>query len=735
MDIILNKWIASIGVRKINQKYTMIMLSCLVVLTFYFVSTDPSLLLRLVPPLLQPERPVMDDFESVFKLAPNHITDASRKYASLLLDFYKHRLDLHKNASFIPKISDAHLFLQLRLPQFFFNIGGLQKVSQNYSRVLTLSIFCYEVSIASPICNISLTIVLNADGTINMYKYVVLPSLFTTSHMPGRFSNMQLYHDILKIHAPVYVSENKSYHFMFQICEDSSISCNFTKKSLEWPVWPLTNFCAKYYLRQIIRHINNTKYDSVFADPCFTANILNVSSPLEIFEAERSSISSWLDIQYRASSPALFDIQRRRKRHAFETVSEVATCPLPFKKWILDYQRWHADVNRQLSKPYTNISELRNRILQQNIRFLFCVHFDSGIADRFAHLVSTYLVAILTGRFFVFDDSWLDLYASMQVSLASREENISSWITDIPFINRNLSRDHKEHISQRLAIFRNERILQEFDYDKDFPERILFFKSHIGNVIHTLTSTTSIYRQFLETNLTITSSNIYGCLYHSLLIPRLSTLVHFASPTNVSSPNEIHDYHFQNILQILFSPRYYPVGVQIRIGDHVMIDSSSTSLPIAHWINGSFLSNFGVFFACANKLIRKYYNNRNGEVPIVFLISDSYIVRRQAISTWPFDENYSKKSFDKKFMMITSSKPAGHITYTQNSLLVFQQAVLESFFFSTCEEYIITTNSGFGRFAAFAGMKNRDIYSLEVGEQSLCTSITLREAGHEYSGI
>ena len=325
----------------------------------------------------------------------------------------------------------------------------------------------------------------------------------------------------------------------------------------------------------------------------------------------------------------------------------------------------------------------------------------------------------------------------MQLNLASEQKNVSSWIADLPFINTNLSRNHTDYISQRLAVFKNERIFQEFDYDKYFPERILYFKSHIGNVIHTLTSPTSVYRQFLQTNLSITPVNIYGCLYHSLMIPRLSTLVRYASSrVNMTSSNQSLKHRPYKILQLLHSPRYYPIGVQIRIGDQVMLEESNTTFALSRWENGSFLSNFGAFFTCTDKIIRSYVGTKDKRIPFVFLISDSYLVRRQALLLWPFDDSYSETNIYKKHScVVASSDPVSHITYTQNSLSTLQQAIFESFLFSFCEQHIITTNSGFGRFAAFASMKGRNLYSLQVGEQSVCTSITLSEAGHQYSGI
>jgi hypothetical protein len=166
-----------------------------------------------------------------------------------------------------------------------------------------------------------------------------------------------------------------------------------------------------------------------------------------------------------------------------------------------------------------------------------------------------------------------------------------------------------------------------------------------------------------------------------------------------------------------------------------MRGESNTTFALSHWTNDSFLSNFGRFFVCADKLVRDHIDSRNKRIPFVFLISDSYLLRRQALLLWSFGNSSFKTKVYKNLHVVTSPDPVSHITYTQNSLSTLQQAIFESFIFSLCERHIITTNSGFGRFAAFASMKGKNIYSLQIGEQSVCTSITLSEAGHQYSGI
>ncbi|CAF3621947.1 unnamed protein product, partial [Rotaria sp. Silwood2] len=59
------------------------------------------------------------------------------------------------------------------------------------------------------------------------------------------------------------------------------------------------------------------------------------------------------------------------------------------------------------------------------------VRFDSGIADRITHLIASYLIAVLTRRFFVFDDTWPEFFEIMRTNLAFRPEIIAPWISHL----------------------------------------------------------------------------------------------------------------------------------------------------------------------------------------------------------------------------------------------------------------------------------------------------------------
>ncbi len=341
-------------------------------------------------------------------------------------------------------------------------------------------------------------------------------------------------------------------------------------------------------------------------------------------------------------------------------------------------------------------------------------NFDSGLADRITHLIATYLVALLTQRFLLLDETWSEFHQIMHSSLEYRSEIITPWLFQLDELNAGLrSNDHRFFTSKLLTIGLD-RLYKDFDYDKEFLERVLLIKSHVGNVIHTLTSSSSVYADFLNVKLNMKADNLFGCLYHSLVVPRLSTLVEICSMANENT---------QYLLQSLMFPRYSTIGIQIRVGDSYMNEerpylSNSSNL----------LEKFNGFFDCAQNL-------SNGRTPpLVYLISDSVDLRLAALIRWPFPSNDNRQ-----IQVIASSKPAKHIKYTSNIQLAFRMAVFETFLFSFCNTHIITTDSGFGRFATFASLQRRPFYSFNQWEHPVCSigdgQVTFMLAGHQWSGI
>ena len=119
---------------------------------------------------------------------------------------------------------------------------------------------------------------------------------------------------------------------------------------------------------------------------------------------------------------------------------------------------------------------------------------------------------------------------------------------------------------------------------------------------------------------------------------------------------------------------------------------------------------------------------------LVYLISDSIDLRLAALSRWPFTSDNGER-----IRVIASSKPAKHIIFTKNAQEALQMTIFETFLFSLCETHIITSDSGFGRFPAFARLNRYPIYSFNHWEHPVCAigegQVTFTRSGHQWSGI
>ena len=105
------------------------------------------------------------------------------------------------------------------------------------------------------------------------------------------------------------------------------------------------------------------------------------------------------------------------------------------------------------------------------------VRFDSGTSDRLIHLVTSYLIALLTRRFYVFDDTWPEFLAMKHSSLVFRPQIVTPWRFHSNHLNENLTTNHCSYLTSRWQTTRSERCYSDYNYEKMFPERILFLKS------------------------------------------------------------------------------------------------------------------------------------------------------------------------------------------------------------------------------------------------------------------
>jgi len=501
--------------------------------------------------------------------------------------------------------------------------------------------------------------------------------------------------------------------------------------SLEWPRWPLTKSCAE----DILKDQNHSS--------CANNHILTYVTPRQLFDNERMAMADWLDAFYNETNLPTSTTHSRRLSPV-ETASNRNVCTVEFNNWILNYQNWHNDIMLNLSDPRLTFEEQRDRIIQQNIRFLVYKRNSSGVADRIIHLMTTYLIAILTKRLLLFENDWPELPFIMLASLNYDYRLVIPWLHRINRLNRHLSRTDPKYISSRYSRFSFDRFRNDYDYDQQFSERILIFRAHTGGIVHMMSSPTSVYRKFLTEDLRMRVENMFGCLYHSLLIYRLPSLIEITSTVQ-------HDrlgHSPQQLLQVLLSPKFYPIGVQMRIGDDAMGINKDFNLFRFFQNKKTSLESFQYFLSCAQDLVsqNQTFPTDIEQMPVIFLLSDTVNLRREALLRWKLSESclqspkYECQNATHALPVVANSNPVFHIAYTSQQLLAFHLAIFDIFLFSFCEQHVITYESGFGNLGVFMSLKQRNIYSLSVEKDESCfnnsnTYISLKESGYKWSGI
>ena len=627
------------------------------------------------------------NFQSNFHMESHRLKPFPVNTIAGPLQVYHQQWLNRSTASFVPEVEDYRIIFRLRLHDF---------LNMNLTRryhFQNLFFNCYSESNHSSILVLTLKISVSLYPNIGIFTEVVSSS--SASSAVRRIKNASIQQ--LLVPLPILLSENTSYKFSYRT--DAK-----PESSLQWPTWPPSVKC-----------VDICKANQYYSNRCLECSLtdrLKVVAPHKLLSVEKRAISSWLNFQYQVSNYSR--ISNHRRINPFERAEKKSVCPSQFHAWTSKYQIWHSDVARQISRSDLTFAEQRELILRLDIRFIVVKTFGSGLADRITHLIASYLIAMLTQRFLVLDDSWSEFHEVTRSSLAYRSETITPWLSKLDELNSYFGLDFQRFFISKFETAGLSRLYRDFDYDKEYPERILLIKSHVGNVIHTLTSPSSIYAPFLDKELHMEADNLFGCLYHSLIIPRLSTLVEICS---------MEDDHTQYLLQTLMFPQHRTIGIQIRVGDSFMDDKKPY---LANSIG--LLANFSGYFDCAQNLTSRQ------SASLVYLISDSVDLRLAALAQWPYHGTDSKQ-----IQVIASSKPVRHVTYTSNPLSAYRTAVFETFLFSLCDTHIITTNSGFGRFAAFASLYRRPFYSFNQWEHPYCVmgegQVTFMHAGHQWSGV
>jgi len=514
--------------------------------------------------------------------------------------------------------------------------------------------------------------------------------------------------------------------------------------SFKWPEWPLQRAC----IESIEYRITQNDF------PCLFNNTLTHLTSRQVFIAERTALICWLDKQYDASISYPFSAEytlpskaKTRRLSPIELSLNTTICSPEFNNWISTYQQWHENITTTISHSSMTFEQQRDRILDLNIRFLLYEKPTTGIADRILHLMTTYLVAVLTNRLFLFDSNWLEFFDIMHSKLNFEQTHVIPWYSSLHILNANLSVNHSKYITSQTHATSFRNIDKIYDYDKEFPERILLFQGHMGRIVQIMISNTSIYRKFLTDDLHMSPDNMFGCLYHSLLIHRLATLIESTSTTiSDTSFTDKLGHSPQQMLRVMLSPMFFPIGIQVRGLDTLNNNDFSDRLSGAAR-EETFINLFKSYIGCARDIIvrNQALLDNSGQLPVGFLLSNAIGVRKIFLKHWQLPphclHSFKKDCYKIRHALyiLSNPDPVLHISYTSQSILALQQAMFDIFLFGFCERHIITTDSGFGRIAVFVSLEGRNIYSMSMDEMLSCRNdsqaISLVDSAYHWSGI
>ncbi|CAF4903221.1 unnamed protein product [Rotaria sp. Silwood1] len=648
-----------------------------------------------------------------------------------LLFLYEKELSRMEEDLFQPIFHNHYLTLKLNLTSMGNNFLNYFKNNSN-EKIQCLKITCLIKSKYKkdfhPVCHFHLNFLIQ----IFDLKKAHLNLLSANSSCLSSLKNTS---DIISLDIDQMFLVDDKFRFTYQWSSFNQA------KLFSWSQWPLTMTCLNLALKNLSENKNQFTQLQFNSFQCPSVDTLIHSTSQELFYREQEAVSYWLDLQNDVSIYKNFSVNKTksikiRRLIPFEIAKNSEICSTKFQKWILNYHKWHEKISLVISKRSITFEEQLQRIIELNVRFLIYEKPYTGIADRIIHLITTYFIAILTNRLLIFDQNWPEFIDIIQSSLNYQPEFIIPWFSQMDTIIKKLSLNIQKNLTKKDYSFSLDRYNQDYDYEKHCPERIVIFKAHTGGVIHMITSNSSIYRKFLTIDLEMNSDNIFGCLYHSLFTYRLSQLIKRVPLT--SSNNQL-GHSSQQILQTILSPKFFPIGIQIRAGDQEFI-GSGFDVDESRTLN-----KFQTYFICSQQIINtnKTVFHKTNQIPISFLLSDGRHIRQAALKRWKFPFECFQSLGNKcqlnssNLNILANSDPVFHTSFTANGILAFQLGMFDNFLFSLCEQHIITKHSGFGRLAAFASLKLRDIYSFQPDQPPLCEnqSLPLAISGHQWSGI
>ena len=630
------------------------------------------------------------------KKIPHQTNYKQTLHSRASIEIYKQQLHQVQTAPFLPTYHNYRLQLKLNRTSLLTALDHSNDSGRMFNTSRHMYVTCFESESFRFNFSINFNIKVMDANAMNITWQ--LPQCNTSIIFISLFTS-----DILVLDVRQRFAASATFTFTHQ-WSHSNIS-----KPFHWPIWPLE------------KRMN-------LSDRLTT--VLEHSNAQQLFDTERKAIRHWLDLQYNAtdSIPSI----ATRRLIPFEISLNTSVCSTQFFSWIDNYVQWHANVTRYLSDRSISAQQHQQFILKENIRFILYETLGSGTADRITHLITTYLIGILTNRLFLFDPNWLEFSDIIRSRLYDDRKEILPWFAS-DAMWKNLTVGNYR--------FGTERLYTDYDYEKKLLERFVIVRAHTGGLTHMLVSSKSVYRTFLTETLRMNVSNLFGCLYHALVVYRLSAMI---ERTSTDDTSETFGHSGQQLLQTLLSPGIYPIGIQVRTGDKFLKEHTKTLALVS---DDATLKSFANFITCAQHFARGHQSlfKNSSQLPVALVVSDTLSLRRTVLRRWQYPfaclHSHHPACSDNTtgLYFLASPDPVLHVAYTDQRRLAFNLAMFDTFLLSLCEQHLITVESGFGRIGVFAALKQRNIFSFPPNQYLVCSnmsqSTSLRESGYHWSGI
>lgn len=467
------------------------------------------------------------------------------------------------------------------------------------------------------------------------------------------------------------------------------------------------------------------KSSSNWAWVCSTVVLLLITHCL----GRKDSVVQAIDVVPSVPDVDLLAQIDREISSSIDTVFNTQTCGT----WPAEYTRLHSEMVKMSSKP----------------KLLVAIPNLSGLADRIIGLASVSVFALLTNRAVQVGNR--PELTNLEVAFTSTHVNWTRaqdppWLIE-PLKYKATTRNYNESVLASGLYYGVNTIddirLQDRFLRQDIEEIVggkdvltSFVSINRGKTIRIHEN--SHYADRLK-NMGLTDYNTFGCMVNYLLKPKpeiflpvmnqynglMRPISSSAVATTVATIAAAADSSSKAV------PPPLVIGIHIRMGDahhdkthHVDVDS------------------VGPFFQCAQEIEDWASKERKYSKVIYYLLTDSMKLRTSAIERYGIDKILTTLNHTIEHSAKEQSV-CGDGADCSVSTLGYRTAAAEWWLLGLADYHVITKYSGFGRSAAFRGMKRDNVYTINVNKRgdpqwTSCNNqsfTSLEDMSYDWSGI